>query len=470
MTESAIRLDYTNLMSDVVGTDHGVTADELTAMESKVAAAHQSLLNLRKTGQQAWMDLPHVQGELVREIKALVAEKAGKFENFVLLGIGGSSLGPIAVQTALNHIYWNLLSKGKRKGLPRLFVLDNIDPELMKGVLDICPPKKTLYNVITKSGSTAETMSQFLLFKDLLKKRVGENFKDHIIVTTDKKKGCLRPIVEKEGYRSFVVPDGVGGRFSVLSSVGLVPAAFTGVDIEALLKGAAEMDKRCAVADLKNNPAYLLATLLYILDTKKGKNLHVMFPYAQSLKDMADWFRQLWAESLGKEKDRTGAKVHCGPTPIKALGATDQHSQVQLYMEGPLNKAFIFLDVDEYRANVKIPKEYADVAELGYLGGKKFSTLLQAEKRGTEIALTNNNRPNATITLPAVSAHTVGQLFCLLEMATAYAGELYNINAFDQPGVEGGKIATYAQMGRAGYEEQAREIKKALKARARRTI
>jgi glucose-6-phosphate isomerase len=261
---------------------------------------------------------------------------------------------------------------------------------------------------------------------------------------------------------TLVVPDGVGGRFSVLSSVGLLSAAVSGIDIEQLLAGAAAMDKRCLNADLWKNPAMLLAGLLRLADVDQGKRLHVMMPYSNRLYLFADWFRQLWAESLGKRVDRRGRTVHCGPTPIKALGATDQHSQVQLYMEGPFDKVVIFVRVAEFDRDISIPKTFKDKDGVAYLGGKTFGQLLNAEQTATEVALTQNGRSNCTLQVPAVNAYTLGQLLYLLEVTTAYAGELYDIDAFDQPGVEAGKVATYALMGKKGFEAKRREIERSF--------
>jgi len=254
----------------------------------------------------------------------------------------------------------------------------------------------------------------------------------------------------------------VGGRFSVFSSVGLLPAAVVGIDIEELLAGAAYMNEICTTSDLFQNPAYLNATLQYLAD-KKGKPMSVMMPYADSLKEIADWYRQLWAESLGKRVSLDGKTVHVGPTPIKALGATDQHSQMQLYIEGPFDKVITLIGVKDFGAEAKIPKAYKEIGELGYLGGHSLKGLLQAEMLATEMALTKNNRMNCTITLSEVNAFTIGQLLQMLMIQTAFAGGLYNIDPFDQPGVEHGKQYAYGLMGRKGYEGKKKEVEEYLK-------
>jgi len=249
----------------------------------------------------------------------------------------------------------------------------------------------------------------------------------------------------------------VGGRFSVLSPVGLLSAAMTGIDVSALLAGAAYADKLCSEPDVWRNPAYMNAAIHY-LGYERGRTLSVMMPYAQALKDVADWFAQLWAESLGKKHDLDGNVVHIGPTPIKALGVTDQHSQVQLYVEGRFDKIVNFVAVERFQNEVPIPSGWPDTPEVNYLGGHTLNELMKVEREGTALALAEAGRPSVTFTLPEVNAFTVGQLLFTLEVQTAAIGELFRINAFDQPGVEAGKIAAYALMGRTGYEARRQEI------------
>jgi glucose-6-phosphate isomerase len=243
------------------------------------------------------------------------------------------------------------------------------------------------------------------------------------------------------------IPPDVGGRFSVLSSVGLLPAALVGIDIEALLAGAADMDERCRSDDVARNPAGVFACLQHAADTELHAPIHVMLSYSDRLYLTADWFRQLWAESLGKDNR--------GPTPVKALGATDQHSQVQLYIEGPFDKTITILAVNDRSNDVPIPKEYPNVGALSYLGGHTLGELLNAERLATAQALAQRGRMNMTIELPVLNAHTMGQLFMMLQIATVYGGALYGVNPFDQPGVELGKELTYGFFGRAGYKPPA---------------
>ncbi|MDQ7052017.1 MAG: hypothetical protein Q9P14_03645 [candidate division KSB1 bacterium] len=240
----------------------------------------------------------------------------------------------------------------------------------------------------------------------------------------------------------------MGGRFSVLTPVGLLPAAVAGIDIRAMLAGAADMDRRCQSADLRDNPAYQFAALHYLANQRHGKPQAVMMPYADCLYDLADWFRQLWAESLGKARDLNGREVQVGQTPIKALGAVDQHSQVQLYIEGPNDKLFTFLRVEQFRREVKIAPNFGAYRSYGYLGGKSLNQLLNVEQQATAEALAAHQRPNLTLVFPKVTPGVLGQFFFMLEVATAFSGGLYHIDPFDQPGVEHGKKLTYRMMGR----------------------
>ena len=452
-----IRLDFNNMMAQFIG-DKGITEEDIVNLESKIELAEKAMVEKRKNGGMDWRDLPYNQAEIVKEINDYVAEVKDEFETFVVLGIGGSALGPIALQQAINHPYYNELTKEKRNGYPKLYVVDNIDPERLIALFDIIDLKTSLFNVVTKSGSTSETMSQFMIIKEMLEEQLGkENAKKHIVCTTDESKGNLRPITDKEGYKSFIIPAGVGGRFSELTPVGLLPAAMCGINIEELLAGAAYMDELSNSDDTFENLAYMYAILNYIA-MNKGMNISVMMPYADSLKFISDWYGQLWAESLGKKYDNDGKEVYVGQTPVKSLGVTDQHSQVQLYAEGPYDKVVVFMGVDNYRETLNIPKIYGDIPSLGFLGGTTHNKLIKTEQMATEYALLKANKANMTITLPEVNEFTIGQVLYFFEVATGFAGELLNINAFDQPGVEEGKNATYAMFGRPGYEEKKEEL------------
>lgn len=452
-----VRLDYNNMTDQFLTGGDAITQDKLSSYKDKVKAAAVSMDEKRKAGGMKWRELPYNQQEVIEDIISTAKDISDQYDDFVLLGIGGSALGPLAVHQALNHLHYNDLSKSRRGGKPRFFVVDNIDPERLNALLDVIDVRKTLFNVVTKSGSTSETMAQFLLAQDMLKRHMGKDYAKQIIAVTDECKGSLVKIAKEEGYKTFYVPDGVGGRFSQMCPVGLLPAAVCGIDIEEMLAGAAYMDELCKTHDVYSNPAYMGGLLQYIA-MMAGKNITVMMPYADSLKLMSDWYAQLWAESLGKKLSLDGQAVYAGQTPVKALGVTDQHSQVQLYTEGPFDKVITFLTVDEYRNQLDIPKGFESIPDVSFLGGHSFGELIKAEQIATEYALLKAGRLNMTIRFPEVNAFTVGQFLYLLEVQTAFAGELLNINAFDQPGVEEGKEATYALMGRPGFESKKREL------------
>ena len=451
-----LRLDYNNMMEEFVG-GRGISAGDIEKIAPKFAPAAAAMKKKRANGGMDWRDLPHNQAEVVKDILAYAAKMKDEVEYFVLLGIGGSALGPMAVHQALLHPFYNDLPKDKRGG-PKLYIVDNVDPERLTNLFQVVDIKKALFNVVSKSGSTSETMSQLMIVKELLEEAVGkEKAKERIVATTDAKAGNLIKIATEEGYKTFIIPSGVGGRFSQLTPVGLLPAAICGIDIKTLLEGAAYMDELCNEDKVFKNPAYAYAALNYAA-MNKGANICVMMPYADRLKYISDWYVQLWAESLGKRLDNEGNVVNIGPTPIKALGATDQHAQVQLFVEGPFDKLVVFVGVDSFHEDIAIPKIFSDMPNIGFLGGHTHGSLLKAEQMATEFALMKNGKMNMTITLPKVDAHTLGQLLYFFEVATGFMGELMNINAFDQPGVEEGKNATYALMGRPGYEEKKKEL------------
>jgi glucose-6-phosphate isomerase len=465
-----IKLNYKNVMAEVdgvkiLGPENGITDEQLKELAEKTLPLIKQLNKERQDGETPYRDLPY-NSKIAQQVKELVEELKGRCENLVVLGIGGSALGNIALQTALNPYMYNL-DENQRAG-PRLFVFDNIDPPQLDSFLNWLSNNdmldKTIFNVISKSGEAAETIAQFMISRQLLLDRL-KGYKDSVVIITNPKKGPLRKIISKEHLPyQFQVPPGVGGRFSVLSAVGLFSAAMCGIDIDLLLEGARDMDSRVKCEDFYRNPAAINAAINYHF-YNHGKRISVMMPYSYHLKDLADWYRQLWAESLGKKEDLTGNDVHIGPTPVKALGTTDQHSQVQLYREGPNDKLFTFLQVRNFDKDIKIgpAPEYAQ--ELGFLAGKDLSELLNNEKRATEYALLESERPCLTVVFPEVNAYTVGQFIYLYEVTTSFTGALFGINPYNQPAVELGKDATFALMGKPGdykpvytYEEFANKI------------
>ncbi len=460
-----IRLDVTRMMASAVGAENGITEDEIEQVWPRVNSLLQGFEAKRKAGELPFYDLPD-DIETVERIEEFAAKTKNRFRNIVVLGIGGSSLGTIALRDALKPLHWNERPDQLRDA-PRLFVPDNSDPELLGSVMELCPPEETLYNVITKSGTTAETMAAYLAVLTDLKEVLKDRYHDHLVFTTDSTKGNLRRIARSEGIHSFTIPAGVGGRFSVLTPVGLLPAALIGIDIRSILKGAVEERDRVFARSFEKNPSAAFALLQFIAHTERAHSIHVMMPYSNALYRTADWFRQLWAESLGKKQSLNNEEVFSGPTPIAALGATDQHSQMQLYVEGPQDKTFTFIFPEDYRQSVKCGKHHPDLEGIDYLAGKDIGELLKAEGVATQLALTAAHRPNMAFLLQEIAPDTIGGLMYLLEAATLVAGGLYEVNPLDQPGVEAGKIATYALLGRTGYEDIRAKIEKEGKRPAR---
>ena len=454
-----IQLYWKNATDKIVGEADGITPQDLTAIEPKLQRAHAKVQAQTSDGSLGYTKLP-VNTEYRRQVKQMVAKYKEGCTDLIVLGIGGSALGNLALQSALNPASWNLQTDRKRGG-PRLFVLDNVDPALIDDVLKTVGRrlKSTVVNVISKSGETAETASQFMVFRELLRKRLGDDFARHIVATTDTEKGTLHNIARADGYDMMAVPGDVGGRFSVLSPVGLFSAAMCNIDIDTLLSGAEAMRARIGNLPWTENPATMLAAIKYLAFTAKGKPMHVMMPYSNRLYLLADWYRQLWAESLGKATDNAGREVFTGPTPIKALGTTDQHSQVQLYREGPNDKLTVFLEVKKHPAEVRVPDVFGDVAGLAYLRKATMSKLLNAEKRATEYAMAMSKRPTVTIRFDEITPFSVGEFIYLYEYVTSLVGEMLEIDPYDQPAVELGKKATFALMGRDGYGDLAEEMK-----------
>ncbi len=458
-----IKLNYRYTDSTIIGSEHGLDINEEFNNYSETISEIIKNLNQKKDkpGQWLqWMNLGYNE-ETVWYVKEFASMVRNRFSNILVLGIGGSSLGGLAVTEAILKPYWNLLSDEQRDNYPRIFFLDNIDPDLMNGLLNVLDLKKTLVNVITKSGDTAETMSQFMIIRDLMKKELGDDYRKHIVATTDKKMGILRQLADQEGYKTFFVPDDIGGRFSVFSAVGLVPFALVGLDIDQIIKGIKDMDLALKNTDVFQNIAAQSALIHYLMDIKKNKKLTVMMPYSSRLRYVSDWFVQLWAESLGKEYNNNGEKVNIGLTPIKALGATDQHSQVQLYNEGPNDKLITFIRVENFDTVLEIPKVF-EYTGIGYLGGKTINDLINAEADSTKVSLIDYSRPTLSITMDKINEYNIAQLLYMLEVQTAIIGELYNINTFNQPSVEQAKNYIYALLGRAGYEGSAEYLKEKL--------
>ncbi len=437
MNKHPLTYDTTNMLRGAVGM-YGADKTVFRKYAARLKDARKNLEKEWKTGKQGWLGCP----EASEEIKAInqTVKKCAKFKTCLVLGIGGSDLGARAAYQALKDKYTH-------KEL--VFAGANTDPDELHGILEKLDLKSTVVNIISKSGNTIEPMSAFLIVREHLIRVLGKaKFASHVVATTDKSTGALRGLADEEGYMTLPVPENIGGRFSVLTPVGLFPLAFAGIDVSRMLSGA-KITRQAFFADKAElDPIAQFALLQYLADTERRQNIHVLMPYAQALSGMSSWYRQIWAESLGKRHSLDGETVHVGPTPIAALGATDQHSQIQLYNEGPNNKTITFIEVEKFDHDLKVPTSISKIERLAYVSGKTLQQIIHAERKATAEALANNKRPNGTIHLKTVDPASIGALFMFFEIATAVAGKLYGINTYDQPGVEAGKNAMEAILKR----------------------
>ncbi len=436
-----ITLDFANAMKECIG-EEGLSEEELRGYSERALSALKELAG-RRQPETAFLDLPDQDTGGIKETARRIRDGSGAF---ILLGIGGSALGPRAILEALSPFH-NLRKR------PRVFIYDNVDPSTLSTILSIAELERSFVNVITKSGSTAETAASFMILYKEMERLLGRDATGRFIATTDPEKGNLREIVRRHGMESLAIPPGVVGRYSVLSPVGLLLAEVIGVDSDELLRGAREARQRCMTEEPWTNPALMLSVLLYIMGTEKGRTIDVLIPYADGLRRLSEWFCQLWAESLGK--------LGTGFTPYPSVGTTDQHSQLQLWMEGPQDKVIVFLRVDDYGRDLEIPRVFTEMEGISYLSGHTLSELMKAEEESTELALARAGRPNITVGIPAIDAYHLGGLFIFFEIATALTGFLLGVDPFNQPGVEEGKNLTYGMMGKAGFEQKRVEVEAA---------
>lgn len=436
-----MRVDLSNVLEERVG-DHGVSDDDLDELDESLSEVHGTLQRGREEGKfgYAFADLPrHVDIEGIQRVADDLREDFGFLVN---IGVGGSALGGAALTNSLrpdSNVYFP----------------DNLDPDLMGEVLNSVSLENTVFNVVSKSGSTAETAANFLVVRDELEKE-GLDWRDHVVLTTGRD-GVLRDLVERESLRSFEVPENVPGRFSALSPVGLLSAAFAGADIERVVDGALEARERCSGGSVYDNPGYALGGVSYFLDVERDKTMSVMMPYSERLFSFVEWYAQLWAESLGKRRE-DGSEVNVGQSPVKSMGITDQHSQLQLFVDGPNNKLVNLVRVKDNDYSFEVPRTDGDTEgdryldEYSYLSGHSLSELMDVELRAIEAALVESNRPSLRLELDSVNEFCMGELLYTYEVAVTAAAELYGVDAFNQPGVELGKKATYSVLERDGYE------------------
>lgn len=446
-----IRFDYSKALS-FFG-EH-----ELTYLSDAVKVAHHSLHEQTGAGNDflGWIDLPV---EYDKEEFSRIQKSAEKIKNdsdvLLVIGIGGSYLGARAAIEMLNHSFYNALPKEKRSTPQVLFVGQNISSTYMKDLMDLLDGKDFSINVISKSGTTTEPAIAFRIFRKKLEEKYGvEEARKRIYATTDKSKGALKTLASDEGYETFVVPDDIGGRYSVLTAVGLLPIAVSGVEIETMMNGAAQAREDFSKSELTENPAYQYAAVRNAL-YNKGKTIEMLINYEPGLQYFSEWWKQLFGESEGKDQK--------GIYPSSANFSTDLHSLGQYVQEGRRDIFETVIKVSEPRHELKIEKADSDLDGLNYLAGETVDFVNNKAFEGTLLAHTDGGVPNLIVEIPAMDAYTFGYLVYFFEKACAMSGYLLGVNPFDQPGVEAYKVNMFALLGKPGFEEKKAELEKRLK-------
>jgi len=457
-----IKYDLTCLTSEAIGPT-GLSTEDIEGARERLEHAVEYLAELGTAHEPNFMHMPD---EAVADIQLRAAQLQSRFETMVVLGIGGSSLGArAAIEGLIRRRSGRFVDGTPCSGL-RVQFIENVDASDLLDLLETVDLETTVFNVVTKSGNTIETMSAFLIIRERLINAFGmDGYRERVICTTDPTRGALRGVIAKDELEAWDVPPGVGGRFSVMSPVGLIPIAAAGVDIEAFLRGAARALASAVDRNVLENPAALFAltqTLLY----ERGRTQVVFMPYATSLFALGQWFAQLWAESLGKLRylgDET--PHHVGPTPIAALGATDQHSLLQLFMEGDDVRNIVFVEVGDTPDAPSVPSTRSLCEPIVHLGGKSLDEIRSAELCGVREGLVEHARPSSTFTLDRLDAEYVGGLMMTLMCSTVVAGSLFDVNPFDQPGVELGKRFAHGLLGRDKERHYASQIHERIAAR-----
>ncbi|MED4455275.1 glucose-6-phosphate isomerase [Metabacillus fastidiosus] len=445
-----VRFDYSSALSFF--NEH-----ELTYLQDFVKVAHHTIHEKTGAGSEylGWVDLPL---DYNKEEFGRIQQSAEKIKNdsdvLLVIGIGGSYLGAKAAIEMLNHSFYNALHKDQRKTPQIIFVGNNISSTYMNDVIDLLEGKDFSINVISKSGTTTEPALAFRLFRKKLEEKYGkEEVKGRIYATTDKAKGALKTLANEEGYESFIIPDDVGGRYSVLTAVGLLPIAVSGVDIEAVMKGAQDAGKEFSNSELEENAAYQYAAVRNLL-YNKGKTIEMLVNYEPGLQYFSEWWKQLFGESEGKDQK--------GIFPASANFSTDLHSLGQYVQEGRRDLFETIINVEKPRHELTIEAEASDLDGLNYLEGKTVDFVNKKAFQGTMLAHTDGGVPNLVITIPKMDAYTFGYLAYFFEKACAMSGYLLGVNPFDQPGVEAYKVNMFALLGKPGYEEKKAELEKRL--------
>ena len=456
-----MKFNYANALKEIIG-EKGIPADEIKNALEMLEKVKENI-NEKLNSDYLALQLPYLMSMKAADIVKTAEKIKQNYENFVVVGMGGSSLGNQFLHFAFNGIYYN------ETNTPRIYFLDNVDPESTNSLLKQLNLKKTMFNIITKSGSTAETINNFLIITDALK-ALNLDFKEHLIFTTDPEKGLIRELSKTLEIKTFDIPENVGGRYSVLSPVGLLSAAVTGIDVPVLLRGAELMRLKIINSDATDCSALILPFLQYKMFKEKGININGMFTYSDGLSYIGQWYRQLLSESIGKKFDRAGNVINAGITPLSVRGTSDQHSILQLFLEGPFDKLFILVAPENYRNDIEVKGDLTNDEHAYYLQNRNYSDLIKSEFLATQAALKQNERPFVTMQIPEVEEGEIGKLIYLLEYSVIALGEMFDINPINQPAVELGKKFTYSIMGRKGFEKEKEEFNKLMEEKKEFTI
>ncbi|SCG84245.1 glucose-6-phosphate isomerase [Proteiniborus sp. DW1] len=443
-----IFLDFSNSM---------VSLAEINSIREQVFTAHDLLHNKKGLGKEflGWMDYPiEYDIEEFERIKKAAARIKEDSQVLIVIGIGGSYLGARATIEALNHSFYNLLPAGERRAPEIYFAGNSISTKYIGDLLDIVKNKDISINVISKSGTTTEPALAFRIFKEFMEKKYGKSeASKRIYVTTDKEKGALKRLAEDEGYETFVIPDDIGGRFSVLTPVGLLPIATAGIDIDLLMKGARAAREDYSHKNLEKNHCYIYAALRNLL-YRKGKHIEVLASYEPSLHFTAEWWKQLYGESEGKDGK--------GIFPVSVAFSTDLHSLGQYIQDGKRVLFETTINIRNYSREIKISREDSDLDGLNYLAEKTLDYVNKMAFNGTVIAHVDGGVPNLVIDVPELNEFYYGKLIFFFEKACAISGYLLGVNPFDQPGVEAYKKNMFALLGKPGYEDLRKKLQKRI--------
>lgn len=449
---SLLRLDYTHTLAHAIGATHGLTDSEIDTLVAKFPKHHENIELMRRDAESLFFDAPYLDS---KPVKDLVKKHRGNWEDLVVLGLGGAAITPQMLIHALVGPGWNLLPSKARKGGPRISFMDNLDPWTNENLLAALDLAKTQFLIVTKTGQTPETNALILWLLEHLKKKGGKSVGKQIMIATENKPGPIMELAAAEKCETIAIPLNLGDRYALLGNHNLYIAGMLGLDIQGLLDGAAEMDKRCRHDKAKDNPAYMHSLIHYLLTRKRRKTVHAMMGFSERLKGMVQWYDQQLAVSLGKMNNRKGKAVHVGPDPTSCVGPSGNYGQMQLYQEGPYDKCITFITVDDHQIHASVPKSVPRGDAWNSLAGAPFSRLIECSYHTAAQIISQAGRPNMTVHLENVSERTISGLCYMLELSLAMSAELYGIDPFSQPGVEANKQGVYALMGRSGFEDRA---------------